>query len=97
MAARAMHSDENAREIVKTVLHNHPRDCIFNPGAVDRIVEHTPVGLSKDELIEYLVHAIEAEEIYCPREGIDRRAECGWPHQTTIAWQQWSEHAHEMV
>lgn len=70
----------NVREIIETVIRNHPQDCIFAPGAVDRVV----IGAWKlgpkateAELLDYLSGAIGKEEIYCPHEGIDRRAEFG--------------------
>ena len=66
------------REIVETVIRNHPRECIFATGAVDRIVaDAVPFAHSKHECITYIAEAVRREEVYCPHEGIDRRAECG--------------------
>lgn len=69
------------RSLVETVIRMHPKECIFAPGAVDRIVgkmwgidatgRYTPVFL------DMLTEAVLAEEIYCPHEGIDRRKEFG--------------------
>lgn len=64
-------------EIVTTVFRNHPKHCIFAPGACERVIARTPANLTHDELLDYLEFAIRAEEIYCPHEGIDRREEHG--------------------
>lgn len=60
-------------EIVTTVLRNHPSDRVFTASALETITARTPDNLSEYELIDYLVFAIQEQEIYCPHEGIDRR------------------------
>lgn len=65
-------------EIVDTIFANHPRDCVFAPGARERIIahveSHSRMGI-RIEVIDLLEAAFKPEEIYCPHEGIDRRAE----------------------
>ncbi len=63
------------REIVQTAIRNHPPACQFVPNVVDRIMDSAPPLYGADEAIEWIVAAIKAHEIYCPHEGIDRRAE----------------------
>ena len=61
-----------ARSLVQTVLRNHPSECVFAAGAAERIVAAMPEIREREVLIDYLVEAIEAEEVFCPHEGIDR-------------------------
>jgi hypothetical protein len=92
------------RNIVETTLRNHPPDCIFHPNAVDNVIKKVlgksfivsaegPIGIT---LEDFLVEAIEAEEIYCPHEGIDRR-EAYYDGVNIVGWNEWSAIAHEMV
>jgi hypothetical protein len=55
---------------------------MFAPGARDRIIEKMrklgdPHERYTPSYVDELERAFEAEEIYCPHEGIDRRAEFG--------------------
>jgi hypothetical protein len=63
-------------DIVDTVFANHPPECIFAPGARDRIIEYAQ-HYHGETLINALERGFKSEEIYCPHEGIDRRAEFG--------------------
>lgn len=66
------------KEMVETVLNNHPKDCIFTPNALELILkelESLNVNSTLSELVTVMTAAIERQEIYCPHEGIDRRAE----------------------
>lgn len=67
------------REITEPIINVHPKECVFAPGAVDSIVAGAPPLKNEAEVIDYLAKAIRAHEIYCPHEGIDRRAEFGAP------------------
>lgn len=64
-------------ETIKFALSNHPADCIFELGAPEKIYQrlkgHT-IGYWFDNLKEFRNCFIQSE-IYCPHEGIDRRAE----------------------
>jgi len=64
-------------DIVDSTFYAHPKDCIFADGARDRIIAKCVNVHGKSELIDALEAAFKAEEIYCPHEGIDRRAEFG--------------------
>lgn len=65
------------REIVDTCLRNHPKECLFEENAVDKIMadieERITDGSSAEEIIDVLEPAIKNREVYCPHEGIDRR------------------------
>lgn len=65
--------------IVDMVFLNHPRDCVFAHGARERILAKCDDlhGTARDHVVDVLEAAFKAEEIYCPHEGIDRRAEFG--------------------
>ena len=71
------------RRIAQSVIENHMAagPCLFAPMAVDRIVAEVSVKakfcIRQQEISEALIGAIQAQEIYCPHEGIDRRAEFG--------------------
>ncbi len=89
------------REIVETVIRNHPSDCVFAPGAVDAIMAGLPPEthhLTEWGVVDYLDHAIRAQEIYCPHEGIDRRRDFGvHPDQLPLqGWAEWAQHRGEM-
>ena len=74
---KAMPAFEN---IVDTVLHCHTsRGCMFAPGAKERILDrlHKYRPLGPGETIDVLEAEFRSEEIYCPHEGVDRRAEFG--------------------
>ncbi len=86
------------KDIVITTMRNHPRDCIFAPGAIERIVAGAPSQDYYDfGVVDYLEKAFKAEEIYCPHEGIDRREEFGLTQDILSAWSSWARHAHEVV
>jgi hypothetical protein len=74
-------SDERIRDIVLIAMNNHPKNCIFAPNAVEKIIAAgiKTIRVSEDEKIleDALVVAFEENEIYCPHEGIDRRKEFG--------------------
>lgn len=72
------------RTVVQEVMDKHPKDCIFTPNAVENIVASVMAERLSDPRYWYspswvlsLERAFRAEEIYCPHEGIDRRAEFG--------------------
>lgn len=91
---------QNLREIVQIVIQNHPRDCVFKPNAVQNILDaadEAAVSLSdSNTLIDFLEAAIREQEIYCPHEGIDKRAEF-YRNKNVAGWNAWSQIAHEMV
>ncbi len=72
-------SQEIIRDIVQTCLNNHPKDCIFTPNALEEILKEMSSSWDIYSLtfVYDLSRAIERQEIYCPHEGIDRRAEFG--------------------
>lgn len=68
------------REIAMLVIDQHMRQgpCLFSPTAVDDIAAAACAAAdASGDVIWALVRAIEDAEIYCPHEGIDRRAEFG--------------------
>lgn len=71
------------RQIARTVidLHKSRGECEFAPNAVDDVAAEvlTKVVDRSDEaaVIDAMEEAIKRTEIYCPHEGIDRRAEFG--------------------
>lgn len=67
-----MHSIE---EIIKIVIANHPKDCIFHPDVVQNVmaIVKATKPQTTDGLINVLEAAIVQNEIYCPHEGIDKR------------------------
>jgi len=69
-------------DLVDCCFQNHPADCIFAPGARERIIERMrklgdPLERYTPSYVDEFERAFKAEEIYCPHEGIDRRAEFG--------------------
>jgi len=69
----------NLEDIIKTVIANHPKDCIFHPDTVKNVMAIVKAinPQTIDGLINVLETAIVNNEIYCPHEGIDRRKEFG--------------------
>ena len=65
----------NIEDIIKTVIANHPKDCVFHPDVVQNVmaVVQTINPQTTDGLINVLEAAITSSEIYCPHEGIDKR------------------------
>lgn len=73
------------RLIVETALKIHPKECIFRVDTVDYVLEYVnkaahmrynrPDLLTEGFYIQMIVDAFKKCEIYCPKEGIDRRAE----------------------
>jgi hypothetical protein len=80
-------SSGSLREIVKIVLQNHPKDCIFHPDALENIMQELdgnttcPRIVGRDfydfDVVGDIERAIKRQEIYCPHEGIDKRKEFG--------------------
>jgi hypothetical protein len=74
---------EKYRQIAELVIFDHTRKgpCLFAPTAVDDIADAAVLASATDPCLQSvqaaMVTAIEAAEIYCPHEGIDRRAEFG--------------------
>jgi hypothetical protein len=68
-------------EHVRNVLALHPADCVFESDAPRKIVQRlsgkTALWWIKPENREEFRKCFTASEIYCPHEGIDRRAELG--------------------
>lgn len=64
-------------DVIETVIRNH--GCVFAPGAKERVLDRLTMEPAPDSvaLINQMTELLKAEEIYCPREGIDRRAEWG--------------------
>jgi len=66
---------------VREVLTLHPAECVFELDAPRKIVQRlsgkTVNWWIKMENREEFRACWEASEIYCPHEGIDRRAELG--------------------
>jgi hypothetical protein len=71
---------------VRGVLSLHDWQCVFELGAPQRIVERLSVrtqgqwldGMARDRAVhEEFRRCFVLSEIYCPHEGIDRRAEYG--------------------
>lgn len=62
------------RDIVETVLRNHPPECIFAPNAIESIIAdvQSKGAQTREELIAALEGAVKAHEIYCPHEGIGK-------------------------
>lgn len=74
---------EKYQEIARLVIRHHTSmgPCLFAPAAVGDIADAALAAAERDPspraVQAALVTAIEAAEIYCPHEGIDRRAEFG--------------------
>lgn len=63
----------NVRDIVATTIHNHPKDCVFKSGAIDRATMNIfNAAPAPESLIDVIECAIRDEELYCPHEGINR-------------------------
>lgn len=74
---------QNYCDIAATVirLHTDRGECQFTPTAILDIAEAgvraERENKTRAEILDALQEAVEAAEIYCPHEGIDRRAEFG--------------------
>lgn len=66
-------SKVSTKEIVETVIRNHPKDCIFAPGAVENICTGLAMAKDETEFLDMCERLLVENEIYCPHEGIDRR------------------------
>lgn len=64
-------------EIARAVIRNHPPDCVFRPDTVWLCIQACRGLASEREVIDAIATTIVNCEIYCPHEGIDRRAEFG--------------------
>ncbi len=91
------------RDVVCTALHCHPRDCVFDPNALDNIMAKFAQRYGSDSvhpydlgILDFLAEAIQFEEIYCPHEGIDRR-DAYYAGINLAGWNDWSAIAHEMI
>jgi hypothetical protein len=81
--------DKTLRNIIRIGLRNHPSDCIFTENAEDKIFARCKEACSATselEMLDVIVKAFEAEELYCPHEGRDQICVKGWF--------QWSEQEH---
>lgn len=71
------------REIAALVIADHTSKgpCLFAPTAIDDVADAACaaalVNPNSGAIISAIVAAFERAEIYCPHEGIDRRAEFG--------------------
>ncbi len=69
--------EEFIRGVIETTIRNHPKECEFLPDAVNKAVKlffsKYNTHMSNDQMIDLAVQSIQAQEIYCPHEGIDRR------------------------
>jgi len=87
-------------EIVRTSIRCHPKECVFTPDAVEKIVAKWEasnfIDIYSFGADDFLAEAIMAEEIYCPHEGIDRRQEY-YSKISLAGWSEWASIAHEMV
>jgi hypothetical protein len=60
------------------ILQSHPADCVFELNAPQNIVDRLSVRSRGEWLLsrrEEFVNCFIQSEIYCPHEGVDRRAE----------------------
>ena len=68
-------------EHVRGVLALHPAECVFELDAPRKIVQRlsgkTAGWWTELENRKEFIACFHASEIYCPHEGIDRRAELG--------------------
>ena len=60
-------------KFVDELFARHPKECIFLKGAKERILAALPANAKHEDVYPLA----DKEEIYCPYEGIDRRAEFG--------------------
>src|SRR5262249_27623052 len=76
----------NIREIVETVVRNHPPPCMFQPNVVDRVMAclETALAVNEENLLDAIERLIKENEIYCPHEGIDRREEIEMPAKINL-------------
>jgi hypothetical protein len=73
-----MMNEMTLREIVRTVLFNHPPECTFTPNAFEQIIQEVRPYLDnpiQTDIVGAIERAVLRQEIYCPHEGIDRRSE----------------------
>jgi len=68
--------------VASTVISRHALECVFEEDAITkitdeffRVIEKDPV-LCIDVFYDLMVRCIQKYEVYCPHEGIDRRASC---------------------
>ena len=68
-------------EHIRKVLALHPAECIFELDAPRKIAQRlsgkTALWWIENENRKEFIACWHASEIYCPHEGIDRRAELG--------------------
>jgi hypothetical protein len=88
----------NVREIVVTAMRCHPKNCVFKAGAVERIVKRGEDSLltNREKLIDAIEQGFLEEEIYCPHEGIDKRAEY-YAQASVEGWNEWSRQVAEFM
>jgi len=84
MKSYNIHDDPQAffdEKRVRGVLELHPVECVFELDAPRRIMQRLSVrpvgGWLRDENRDEFRECWQLSEIYCPHEGIDRRAEYG--------------------
>lgn len=74
---------EKYREIAALVIADHTRKgpCLFAPTAADDVADAAVAAALVDPspaaVMSAIVTAFDRAEIYCPHEGVDRRAEYG--------------------
>jgi hypothetical protein len=66
---------------VATTIRHHPGGCRFVSGAFERVVASIERAMLRENTPECFINTCERallkEEIYCPREKVDRRSEYG--------------------
>lgn len=71
-----LNSRQMMRDVVRTVIRNHPSECIFIADAEEHIVskflEKVDADTSGVDSTEILITLIRDAELYCPHEGINR-------------------------
>lgn len=64
-------------EIVRLVIAEHPKDCIFDDNALekatDEVLTKVTDWMDYAQVTALFEDAIQGQELYCPHEGIDRR------------------------
>lgn len=72
---------DTLREIAQIVIDDHMAKgpCLFEQNAANNIALAVFDSLifTQDVVIDRMVEAVKAAEIYCPHEEVDRRAEYG--------------------
>lgn len=74
---------EKFREIAEMVIEDHMSKgpCLFAPTTVDDVADAAcaakAAGADAQGVMSAMVKVFERAEIYCPHEGVDRRAEYG--------------------